>query len=358
MKKSKVAFEAESEGNPFRSFGEQLQAVAKYALSSKTLVDPRLTEVQNAAAGLSAGVPSDGGFLVQQDFTTQLIEQIMGKAVLAQDCLTIPISETRNGLKAPIIDETSRATGSRWGGVQVYRQSETGTAQASKPKFGLLDISLEKLIGLCYATEELLGDTEALGTIITQAFGSEFGFAIDNEILHGTGAGQMLGILNSDALVTVPKEGGQTADTIVAENVVKMYARMWSRGLPTAKWYVNSEALPQLFTMKIGDTPIFIPPGGMPQAPSGTLLGRPVVPVEQCSALGDVGDIMFGDLSQYLIIDKGGVRASQSIHVQFLTDEQAFKFVLRNNGQPIWKKALTPFKGTATVSPFVALEAR
>jgi hypothetical protein len=47
-----------------------------------------------------------------------------------------------------------------------------------------------------------------------------------------------------------------------------------------------------------------------------------------------------------------------SVHVAFLTDESIFRFIYRVDGQPIWNAALTPFKGSNTLSPFVVLAAR
>jgi hypothetical protein len=55
------------------------------------------------------------------------------------------------------------------------------------------------------------------------------------------------------------------------------------------------------------------------------------------------------------MINKGGIEAASSIHVQFVTDETAFRFVYRMDGQPIWDTPVTPFQGSDTVSPFVAL---
>ena len=46
-------------------------------------------------------------------------------------------------------------------------------------------------------------------------FGQALGYFEDVAFISGTGAGQPLGILNAPALVTVSKETGQAADTIV-----------------------------------------------------------------------------------------------------------------------------------------------
>ena len=338
----------------FASFGEQLMAAYRAAMPGGK-VDERLTT--RAASGLNESTPSDGGFLVQQDFVTELLKRTYETGILASKVKKIPISTNANGMKINAIDEDSRANGSRWGGVQTYWEGEADELTASKPKFRQMELSLKKLTGLCYATDELLQDAAALEAVIRQAFAEEFGFKIDDAILSGSGEGEPLGILNSGAIVTVAKEASQT-DTITVENLIKMWNRLWSRSRANAVWYINQELEPYLYTLKIGDKPVYIPAGGLSEKPYGTLFGRPVVPIEQCSAAGEVGDIILADIGQYLLIDKGGIKSASSIHVRFLYDENVFRFIYRVDGKPIWTKPLTPYKGSATVSPFVTLAKR
>lgn len=338
----------------FSSFGEQLMAAYRAAMPGGK-VDERLST--RAASGLNETTPSDGGFLVQQDFVTELLKRTYETGILASKVKKIPISTNANGMKINAIDEDSRANGSRWGGVQTYWEGEADEIIASKPKFRQMELSLKKLTGLCYATDELLQDAAALEAVIRQAFAEEFGFKIDDAILSGSGEGEPLGILNSGAIVTVAKEASQT-DTITVENLIKMWNRLWSRSRANAVWYINQELEPYLYTLKIGDKPVYIPAGGLSEKPYGTLFGRPVVPIEQCSAAGEVGDIILADIGQYLLIDKGGIKSASSIHVRFLYDENVFRFIYRVDGKPIWTKPLTPYKGSATVSPFVTLAKR
>lgn len=338
----------------FSSFGEQLMAAYRAAIPGGK-VDERLST--RAASGLNESTPSDGGFLVQQDFVTELLKKTYETGILASRVKKIPISTNANGMKINAIDEDSRANGSRWGGVQTYWEGEADEITASKPKFRQMELSLKKLTGLCYATDELLQDAAALEAVIRQAFAEEFGFKIDDAILSGSGEGEPLGILNSDAIVTVAKEASQT-DVITVENLIKMWNRLWSRSRANAVWYINQELEPYLYTLKIGDKPVYIPAGGLSEKPYGTLFGRPVVPIEQCSAAGEVGDIILADIGQYLLIDKGGVKAASSIHVRFIYDENVFRFIYRVDGKPIWTKPLTPYKGSASVSPFVTLAKR
>ena len=352
--KPEVKTAPKNEERKFKTFGEQLMAAYRASMPGGQ-VDNRLTT--RAASGLNESNPSDGGFLVQQDFVSELLKRTYETGILASKVKKIPISTSANGLKINAVDEDSRANGSRFGGVQTYWEGEADKLAGTKPKFRVLELSLKKLTGLCYATDELLQDTAALESVIRQAFAEEFGFKIDDAILTGTGAGEPLGILNSSSLVTVAKESNQ-AEKITVENLIKMWNRVWSRSRNNAVWFINQEIEPYLYTLKIGTTPVYVPAGGLSEKPYGTLFGRPVIPLEHCSALGEVGDIILADLNQYLLIDKGGINAQSSIHVRFLYDENVFRFIYRVDGQPIWNKPLTPYKGTVTQSPFVALAKR
>ena len=343
-----------TETRNFLSLGDQMMAVYR-ASNPGGRIDSRLST--RAASGMNESNPSDGGFLVQQDFVKTLLKRTYETGILASKVRKIPISSNSNGLKINSIEEDSRATGSRWGGVQTFWQSEADEMTASKPKFKQMELSLKKLTGLCYATDELLQDTSALESVIKEAFAEEFGFKIDDAILNGTGSGQPLGVLNSPALVTVAREKDQTAK-ITTENLIKMWNRMWARSRANSVWYINQELEPFLYTLMIGDKPVYIPAGGLSEKPYGTLFGRPVVPLEQCNGAGEVGDIILADVSQYLLIDKGGINQASSIHVRFLYDEQIFRFIYRVDGQPIWSKPLTPYKGSSTVSPYVTLAKR
>lgn len=345
---------------PFRSFGEQLQAIYQAEIPGAA-IDPRL-KFEAAATGSGTAVPADGGFLIQPDFSTALLSLFHDTGILAPRCMTIPISAPSNSFEAPIIDQTSRADGSRWGGVQVYWNDEGVAATATKPKFGKISMKLAKLNALFYATDELLADASALEAVVSQAFTEEMNYILDDQIINGEGSAKPLGILKANCLVTVAKESNQAAKTIVYENIVKMWAQMWGRSWANAIWIINQDIIPQLSTMTLvvgtGGVPVYLPPGGLSASPYASLMGRPVIPIEQCATLGTLGDIMLVDMSRYLLIEKGGLQADQSMHVRFIQGEQTFRWIKRVNGQPTWASALTPAKGSNDQSPFVALAAR
>ncbi len=343
----------------FRTLGELLQAVAK--ADSRHGVDPRLSETR-AVSGLNEAAPSDGGWLVQKDFSIDLMTRTYATGSILSRIPRIPVGPNSNGLNITMINETSRANGSRWGGVVVSRQPEGGSPAAGKPKFRQMELKLKKLFGLCYATDELLQDAVALEAVINKAFPDEMSFVMEDEIINGNGAGQMLGFLNSLALISVAKETGQAAATILYENIVKMWSRMFAPSRKNAVWLINQDCEPQLNQMQLvigtGGVPVYLQPGGISETPFARLMGREVLPIEQCQTVGTTGDIMLLDLSQYTMIDKGGIQAASSVHVRFINDEMTYRFIARNDGQPTWNSALTPKNGSNTLSPYVALATR
>jgi HK97 family phage major capsid protein len=342
----------------FSSFGEQLMAIVRHARSDGRHTDQRLFA---AASGASEAVPSDGGFLVQKDFSTEILKRLYETGQISGRVRRIPISAAANGLKMNAIDETSRVDGSRWGGVRAYWMNEADALTPTKPKFRQIELNLNKLGAVFYATDEILQDASALEAIFTEAFGEEMGFKVEDAIISGTGSGQPLGILNSDSLITVTHDSGDSGATVSTNDVLLMWQRLWPRSRQSAAWFINPDVEAKLYPLTLGSgtaVQLLYTPPGMQGNQYGMLLGRPVIPVEHCATLGTPGDIILADLSTYVMIDKGAPQQAASMHVRFLNDEMTFRTTYRCDGQPWWNKALTPKNGSNTQSPFIALSTR
>lgn len=341
----------------FKSLGEMLTAVYAYSVGGDA--DNRLIR---APTGMGENPASAGGFLVQTDFAQAIQSRIYDIGAIMGRVDKGTISTNANGIKIPAVDESSRATGSRFGGVQTYWIAEGEAPTASRPTFRLLEFDLKKLGALYYVSDELMQDAALLSQFAMNAFSQEILFAQEDAIIRGNGVGKPTGLLNSNALVTVAKETGQAAASVVYDNILNMWARMWGRSRLNAVWLINQDVEPQLQKLQmpggVSSVPVMLPPGGASGQPYSTIFGRPVIPVEYASTLGTVGDIMLVDLSQYLVMNKGGVQAASSMHVRFLQDEMVFRMLVRLDGKSKWNSALTPYQGTNTQSPFVALATR
>lgn len=343
----------------YRNLGEQMLDVR--AMTLETADAPkareRFQQVVNAASGASTGIDSEGGYLVETDKAASIMETAIKTGVLSSRCTRQPIGANADSFEYMAADDRDRSTGKR-NGLQVFRKGETDTmASSGKVALKPREVRVEDMYGLLYVTNRMLRDAVALASYAQRCLREQFAFKLDQEIFEGTGVGQCLGIMKSGLPVSVAKESSQTAKTIVAANVVKMLARFYGN-VANAAWFVNQDVLPQLPLMTLGQQPIFIPGGSFENAPFGVLLGRPIVPVEFCETLGTKGDVILADFSEYLLIEKGGMEEAESIHVKFLTDETAYRFIARNNGQPMHNAPITPLKGSNTLSPFVMLDTR
>ena len=303
-------------------------------------------------------VDSDGGYLVETDKAGDIKRTAVETGVLSSRCARQPIGANADSFSYLAFDDRDRSAGTMLGGIQVYRKGEaTLMSSSGKAQLEERELQLEDMYGLIYVTNRMLRDAVALAEYSKRGLRDQLAWKLDYEIFTGNGAGQCLGIMNSDIVISVAKVTDQTAATINATNVVNMLAR-FKGDITKAAWFVNQDCLPQFPMMTVGNQPVFIPGGSFANAPFGTLFGRPIVPIEFCKTLGTVGDIILGDFSEYLLIEKGGIEEAESMHVRFLYDEMAFRFKTRNNGQPVHESAITPLNGTNTLSPFVALATR
>jgi len=314
---------------------------------------------------MNEGVGEDGGFLVPPEFRDAIMKIVQGEDSLLAMCDS---STTSRNSVSQNIDKTTP-----WGtaGINVYWEGEGQGPSASGAKFDQQTLRLNKLFARVDVTDELLEDAPQLDNYLRVKAPEVMTSVINLAIMQGNGVGKPLGIMNSSALVTVAAFTSQPADTIFHHNLVEMMGRMYARSWPRSTWFMHQDVwakLPLLSFRDVGATPstaavaaypIFIPPGALSSSPYGTLLGRPIMVLEAMETIGDLGDIVLADMSQYRAITKtGGARVDTSIHLKFDTDETVYRFIFRLAGSPWWSSTVSPRDGSNTRSPFVTLASR
>lgn len=340
----------------FKDIGEFATAV-RDGSKQGAIADERLRQFAAPSGQMTGGGDSGEGFMVPPDFRDSIFE------VMEQ------IDEF-----GPIVDE--EATSSRrvemladettpWGstGVQANWRSEGSQMTASKLVTDSRSVPLHEMYAFVLATEELVADAPRMAGRLTRRAGEAIAWKKNNAMMRGTGAGQPLGWLNGGALITVAKESGQSADTIVAANVLKMMTRLSVIPGDAPRWLANRNIIPQLATMTIGDQPVWLPPNGLAAAPGGFLMGYPVMFTEHASTLGDLGDLqLISPRGYYSLRRDAGPQLATSIHLYFDYAVEAFRWMTRFGGQPHLEAAIdAPTDGGGSAnskSHFVTLAER
>lgn len=355
----------------FQSMGHFARAVG---MAMRNRDEASLNHLTAAATTYGTeSVGGDGGWLVPPEFSDTVWKKINGVGSLLPLCASFQTS--RNSFSFPK-DETTPWDNSA--GVTVYWEGEGGAGTEAKPKFEVETARLNKLMSLIKVTEELLEDAAGLDSYLRMWAPIKMQSRINTAIVRGNGVGKPLGILNAGgSLITVSKETSQDAATILYSNVNKMWSRLYSECRANAVWLINQECEPMLNGMAFvpaafqpggsttsltAYTPVYLPAGSIAGTPYGSIFGRPVIPMQPCSALGTLGDIILTDLSQYMSLTKtqdgGAPRVDTSIHLHFDQAIDTYRFIFRMTGQPLWSSTISPENGSTTYSWAVALETR
>jgi HK97 family phage major capsid protein len=353
----------------FRSFGTFAQTVMQHY---KQVENPDVTRLRNTATTYGGeGVGTDGGFLIPPSFSQEIWQKVQADENLLNRCT--PLVTDGNSMMIPKDETTPWQTS---GGVQVYWEGEAQAPSASKPAFEMGALRLSKLMALVPISDELLSDASGLESWLRAKAPGKMAAKLNTSIVAGTGVGQPLGIIPGysaagASVISVTKATSQPADTVWMSNIESMHARMYAPWRRNGVWLINQDLEPQLAGMAFqasgatsllpgtNPVPAYLPPGGLSASAYGTLKGRPVVPIEACSAIGDLGDIIFVDLSQYWALTKsGGVQTDTSIHLYFDQALTAFRFIFRVNGQPAWSSTIARQNGGNTLSWAVTLDPR
>jgi HK97 family phage major capsid protein len=295
-----------------------------------------------------------GGYLVPEGFLAQLYSVGPEMDPIGSRVTNVPMANPT--VKIPARTDKNH-TSSVSGGLTVARRHETQSPTSSRMQFETVTLQANTLMGLTYATEEIMSDSAiSLAAIIQAGFRDQFVAAKIKERIRGTGVGEFEGILNCPATISVTRE---TTDTITDQDVLAMRQRAWNYG--NSIWIANHDTLTTLMSVHIplpastpADTvPLFVPGNGTDKP--DTLLGRPIVFSEYASTLANTGDLILADWSQYLEGTYQGLQNASSMHVRFLNHEQTFKFWERCDGRSWWRSPLTPEQSSETLSPFVVI---
>lgn len=314
--------------------------------------DPRL-DILNTA---NETTPSEGGFSVPTEFASEWLDASLPNEIVRNLCKVYPMtSETKD---VPGWDGADMSSGQTHGGLTMQFLGESAQASAQTPKMRKITLNARMAAIYVNASIELIQDGRDFATNLEGALKKSIGYGIDRYCISaaGTGAGCPQSVLNAGCKIQVAKESGQVADSIVYQNLKKMFARQLNP--QNAVWIFNATSIPELLeqSVAVGTGGDFVP---LLSERDGrfTIFGRPVYFHPSMPTLGDEDDCAFVDFNFYALGLRSEVWLDTSDAPRWDYRERSYRILMRFDGQCTLDQAITPENGD-TLSPIVTLAER
>jgi len=357
----------ESEADKTKSFSDCIRQIGLAQKHRDPAAMERLEKVYGAPAVDDQGrvlkdhagaVGTDGGYLVPQEYATELLKIDPEEAAFADRVRQVPMagevkiypSLRQTGKNAPT------GSSAMFAGVQTFYKTEKAQRTKTQAQFDEIELKAVDLTAYTTATRDLLADAPGAESDFLSLLRGALTWRMDHDFLLGDGAGKPLGVFNAPATISVTRN---TASKVLYEDIVAMLSKLMPVSWGRARWVANVTTFPQIAALKDGaGNNIFLShaSGGATNAPAGTLLGMPIRWTEKVPVLGTAGDINLFDPSFYLHGLRQGVEVAVSEHVEFENDKIAYRAKIRHDGQPWLKGKFRQADGANTeISPFVQL---
>jgi HK97 family phage major capsid protein len=273
----------------------------------------------NDRKALSESTDAAGGYLVPEDFHTELLKKVATIATVRMYARVIGTS--RDIAKWPRVKYTTN--NEYTSGMRLTWTGETPSSatvhRVTDQVFGEIAIPINTAMASQLQSADMIEDSafDVLG-ISSDLLAEAFGLGENAEFWTGSGAGKPRGIItdasdttNFDAAVTT----AATADTIAADDVIDVCYALPAQYERNARWFMTKGT--EKLVRKLQDTdgaylwPIIAQVGGLGAAPDD-LLGFPRTRDEFVDEISDgttttTYPMVFGDLSGYIIADRVGL---------------------------------------------------
>ena len=198
--------------------GDFCNSVANATLARGS--DAKMMAFEAAASEYgSHSTGADGGFAVPPSVGQDIWKGVMVKSIAAK-CAQLEINSNTTTL--PVDVEAPWSTT----GVQVERPKTGDVLTASKPKLDARLITLKRLAAYVPVSSELLDDAPGLEDYLTREAVSRISYQLDREIISGSGVHESLGVLSAPGTLMIDKESGQSANSLITQNITNAYERL------------------------------------------------------------------------------------------------------------------------------------
>ena len=190
----------------------------------------------------------------------------------------------------PVVQETSRATGSRYGGAtSTWGLGETILSAKSDAKVASIRFVANRLLFYTTVSRDIWQDSVSLEYWLNYVALAEFRFAIEWAIVNGTLGGPQ-GLITGASTVTVPK-GATSSSSIASANIDAMWSALSAGSKLNSVWLANDDSIQKIDQLALSGQWPEIPyvPAGRYGNSYATIKGRPILPCEACPIIGALG---------------------------------------------------------------------
>ncbi len=301
-------------------------------------------EIKRFRATMLEGTPSAGGFSVPEPLAAQWLDDSLPNEIIRPRCVVWPMTSATR--KVPGWDGADQSAGEYYGGFEMEFLAEEAPGTKQTGKLRAIELAAKKGAIFVDASNELVEDGLGFDAQLEIAMRRSLSLGMDYYLLQGIGGGQPLGVVNSPGVVTASAETGQDPNTLVYENLCKMFARMYPAGRSKAVWIGNETIIPQLLTCSLavgaGGSTVNLFQDGSGQF---KIFGREVLFTPNLPILGDLNDLIFVDLSQYAMGLRRDVKLEKSNIPGWTYDLMSYRVLVRFDGQSSWSGVVSPRNG-------------
>jgi len=255
---------------------------------------------------LQVGTDSEGGYIVPEEFETQIVKSLQENNIIRQIATVISTNSDRN---IPIESSISTA---------AWVSEEGAISTSSDPAFGRATLGAHKAALIVKVSRELIDD----GSFDVESYtagqiGEAIGILEEAAMAAGDGSGKPTG-------VSVTGTTGVTAastSAITPDELIDLYYSVIQSCRNKGTFIAKDATIKAIRKLKDSDNQYLWQPGLQAGAPD-MLLGRPIYACDGLPAMGAAAKVMaFGDFSKYLIADRGG-RSTQILGELYAANDQ------------------------------------
>lgn len=260
---------------------------------------PEDKELHAALKQMTEGTPSDGGFLVPEQYAAEIIPLLRAKAVVRR-LGARPLEMPGGNLNIPKVT----------GGATAYYVGESRDAKKSKPTLGNIRLSAKKLVTLVPISNDLLrANTYNADQMVRDDMIQTMALKEDYTALYGSGTEfTPRGVINVSGITKAALGAVPDSDTMAA-----MVGLLLTKNLPwmSVGWAFNGALWSVLYNLKDGSGN-YIHRDEMNQ---GKFLGLPFAISNQITYNNDANkttDVFLADWSEFIIGEQMGLELEAS----------------------------------------------